>query len=135
MDNKLFSTEFPNADHFFSSLNDTNGSNNDNDGEYRRDIAFLSTLLKRVRWRKSTSVPGTTHRKLGLWSHLAYLLTTSEATQVVAVTGRVEADTITSVVFTQNNSVLNNSTPQIDIKEPALLGDLESLLGDSQLTG
>ena len=137
----LFLTDYelPNADDFFSVLKDTNASSNDNEGNYRRDIFLLSTLLKGIRYRQSRTASEKTLKTLGLWFYLAFLLTAGSETisgvpRAVAVTGRIEADAVKVVVFTPNNSTLGCPASSIVIEKPALLENVENLLSDSQTT-
>ena len=96
--------------------------------QVRRDIALLSYLLAKVTYKlsndSSTEEKPYSRPKLDPikpWIHLAFMLTTgrprdSSGSKVVAVTGKVENDSITAALVTRNVSHRNPS-PQLSISE------------------
>ena len=95
--------------------------------QVRRDIALLSYFLAKVTFKPNDS--GTQQKPssrpkldpIQPWIHLAFMLTTGRprdpsGSKVVAVTGKVENDSITAALVTRNVSHRNPS-PQLSISE------------------
>ena len=113
------STPSPQFATFFTSIQEAE--------QVRHDIALLSYLLAKVTWEPNDS--GTQQKPFSrpkldpiqLWIHLAFMLTTGRprdpsGSKVVAVTGKVENDSITAALVTRNVSHRNPS-PQLSISE------------------
>ena len=104
-----------------------------------RDIVLLTAILNNVRHGKSTVSDTRRNSDLDLWSCLSFVLTTGSSedphgNKVVAVTGRIEPDSVAITAVSRNTSVqcsINAPKTPVEVDAVTLDSDgAEEILGD-----
>ncbi len=114
------------------------------DAHVRRDIAFLSALLKDYRSGTSTVLDAkqASGSRSDLWSHVSYFLVSGGSldeydNNVVAVVGRIEPGSLSATVVAQNTSPEHSGKKrknriQVDKVVSLKDGEIKSMLNDTE---